>query len=248
MIASIAVIAGCSDTGSASTGDAKKFVFANSGAYKPFSFDKSGKIVGFDVDIANEIAKRINREPVMQSPVPFDALIQGLKAGKYNALVASHAITDERKQQVDFSRPYYRSGAQIFIADDNSDIKAAGDLQGKKVGVVKASTYLALAKTLTDAEKVTTYDSDVIALQDLRTGRVDAVITDKLVGLIAKNESGLKINAVGEILKQDEMGIAVKKGDTELLKSIDKALEDMIADGTYEKISKRWFDENILGE
>jgi len=68
------------------------------------------------------------------------------------------------------------------------------------------------------------------------------------VGLIAKNESGLKINAVGEILKQDEMGIAVKKGDTELLKSIDKALEDMIADGTYEKISKRWFDENILGE
>ena len=248
MIASIAVIAGCSGTGSAGAEDAKKFVFANSGAYKPFSFDKSGKIVGFDVDIANEIAKRINREPVMQSPVPFDALIQGLKAGKYNALVASHAITDERKQQVDFSRPYYRSGAQIFIADDNSDIKAAGDLQGKKVGVVKASTYLALAKTLTDAEKVTTYDSDVIALQDLRTGRVDAVITDKLVGLIAKNESGLKINAVGEILKQDEMGIAVKKGDTELLQSIDKALEDMIADGTYEKISKRWFDEDILGE
>ena len=248
MIASLGAIAGCSGTGSASAGDTKKFVFANSGAYKPFSFDKSGKIVGFDVDIANEIAKRINREPVMQSPVPFDALIQGLKAGKYNALVASHAITDERKQQVDFSRPYYRSGAQIFVADDNSDIKAASDLQGKKVGVVKASTYLALAKTLTDAEKVTTYDSDVIALQDLGTGRVDAVITDKLVGLIAKNESGLKINAVGEILKQDEMGIAVKKGDTELLRSIDKALEDMIADGTYEKISKRWFDENILGE
>jgi len=248
MIASLGAIAGCSGTGSASAGDAKKFVFANSGAYKPFSFDKSGKIVGFDVDIANEIAKRIDREPVMQSPVPFDALIQGLKAGKYNALVASHAITDERKQQVDFSRPYYRSGAQVFVADDNSDIKAAGDLKGKKVGVVKASTYLTLAKTLTDAGKVTTYDSDVIALQDLRTGRVDAVITDKLVGLIAKNESGLKINAVGEILKEDDMGIAVKKGDTELLKSIDKALEDMIADGTYEKISKRWFDENILGE
>jgi len=249
VLVAISLISGCGTTSTAGTStDTEKFVFANSGAYKPFSFDQGGKIVGFDVDIANEIAKRIGRTPVMHSPIPFDALIQGLKAGKYDALVASHGITDERKEVVDFSRPYYRSGAQIFVADDNSSINAATDLKGKKIGVVKASTYLELANTLTDEGKVTTYDSDVIALSDLRTGRVDAVITDKLVGLIAKNDSGLKIKAVGDVLKQDEMGIVVQKGDTELLSSINTALDAMIADGTYEEISMRWFNENILGE
>lgn len=247
MVVSVAVVSGCS-AGTTSAGDAKKLVFANSGAYKPFSFDKSGEIVGFDVDIANEIATRLDREPVMQSPVPFDALIQGLKAGKYDVLVASHGITAERKKQVDFSRPYYRSGAQTFIGEDETSIESPTDLKGKKIGVVKASTYLKLANTLTDPDKVTTYDSDVIALKDLQTGRIDAVVTDKLVGYIAAKESGLKIRTVGEVLQSDEMGIVVDKGDTELLASINKALEDMIADGTLRRISMRWFDEDILGE
>lgn len=247
MVVSIAAIAGCSG-GAAGAGTKDKFVFANSGAYKPFSFDKGGKIVGFDVDIANEIAKRLGRTPVMESPVPFDALIQGLKANKYDALVASHAITDERKQAVDFSRPYYRSGAQIFVAEANTAITGPAGLKGMKVGVVKASTYLDLAKKLTGEDKVTTYDSDVIALQDLGTGRIDAVITDKLVGLLAHNESGLKIKAVGPVLQQDEMAVAVQKGNTELLTAVNKALDGMIADGTYKKISARWFGEDILGE
>jgi len=236
---------GCSGE---TAGGGEEFVFANSGAYKPFSFDQGGEIVGFDVDIANEIADRIGRTPVMKSPVPFDTLIQGLKAGKYDALVASHGITEEREQQVDFSRPYYRSGAQIFVEEGNTTVQGPEDLDGLKIGVVKASTYLELAKTLTDESNVTTYDSDVIALQDLTSGRLDAVITDKLVGLMARNESGLKIDAVGDVLESDEMGIAVQEGDTELLEAINGALEDMIADGTYEEISMRWFDENILGE
>ncbi|TDB38247.1 MAG: transporter substrate-binding domain-containing protein [Actinobacteria bacterium] len=247
MLGSLATTAGCSKD-AAETGSREKFVFANSGAYKPFSFDEGGQIVGFDVDIANEIAKRLDREPVMNSPVPFDSLIQGLKAGKYDALVASHGITDERAKVVDFSRPYYRSGAQIFVGEDTTDIGGSADLKGKKIGVVKASTYLDLAESLTDSDKVTTYDSDVIALQDLTTGRIDAVITDKLVGLVARNEAGLKINAVGDPLQQDEMGVIVQKGDTQLLNDINKALDDMIADGTYEEISMRWFGENILGE
>ena len=247
MLGSVATATGCSkDTTAAESQE--EFVFANSGAYKPFSFDESGQIVGFDVDIANEIAKRLDREPVMNSPVPFDALIQGLKAGKYDALVASHGITEERALVVDFSRPYYRSGAQIFVGEGTTDINGPADLTGKKIGVVKASTYLDLAESLTDAYKVITYDSDVIALQDLTTGRLDAVITDKLVGLMARNEAGLKINAISDPLQQDEMGIVVQKDDTELLAEIDKALNDMIADGTYEEISMRWFGENILGE
>jgi len=246
-------IAGCgSDNGStdAANGgsDAETFVFANSGAYKPFSFDQGGEIVGFDVDIANEIAARIGRTPVMQSPIPFDTLIQGLRDGRYDALIASHGITDERREQVDFTRPYYRSGAQTFVAESNTDLTSTDGLAAAKIGVVKASTYLELAKGITGADNVVTYESDIIALQDLTTGRIDAVITDKLVGFMAMEESGLAIKTLGDVLEQDEMGIAVQKGDTELLNAINAALEDMIADGTYEQISLRWFPESILGE
>ncbi len=245
-------LAGCADNGdTGDTGDTdtmEAFVFANSGAYKPFSFDQGGEIVGFDVDIANEIAARIGRTPDMQSPIPFDTLIQGLRDGRYDALVASHGITEERQEQVDFTRPYYRSGAQTFVAGDNDTLTSTDDLEGAKIGVVKASTYLALAQDITGEDNVVTYESDIVALQDLTTGRLDAVITDKLVGFIAMDESGLDIKAVGDVLEADEMGIAVQKGDTELLNAINAALEEMIADGTYEEISLRWFPENILGE
>lgn len=248
LAAAILALGGCATNGESTAGSDDTFVFANSGAYKPFSFDQNGEIVGFDVDIANEIAKRIGRTPEMVSPVPFDTLIQGLRGGRYDALVASHGITDERKEQVDFTRPYYRSGAQAFIAEENTTITGTDDLEGAKIGVVKASTYLELAEGITGADNVTTYESDVVALQDLTTGRLDAVITDKLVGLIAMDKSGLAIKTVGEVLERDEMGIAVQKGDAELLEAINGALEDMIADGTYEEISLRWFPENILGE
>jgi len=248
--ASLAIV-GCDTDDVAVNGDdetADAFVFANSGAYKPFSFDDSGEIVGFDVDIAYEIADRIGRTPDMRSPVPFDTLIQGLRDGRYDALVASHGITEERAEQVDFTRPYYRSGAQTFVADDNDTIAGPEDLEGVRIGVVKASTYLVLAEDITGADNVVTYESDVVALQDLTTGRLDAVITDKLVGFIAMDESGLAIKPVGEVLEEDELGIAVQKGDTELLDAINAALEDMIADGTYDEISQRWFGQNILGE
>jgi len=246
-------VAGCAaDSGSsdADTGGstAETFVYANSGAYKPFSFDQGGEIVGFDVDIANEIATRIGRTPEMVSPVPFDTLIQGLRDGRYDALVASHGITDERREQVDFTRPYYRSGAQTFVSTNNTTLMSTDDLAGAKIGVVKASTYLALANGITGADNVVTYESDIVALQDLTTGRIDAVITDKLVGFMAMDESDLAIQTLGDVLAQDEMGIAVQKGDTELLNAINAALEEMIADGTYEAISLRWFPENILGE
>lgn len=254
LVLSMFIVVGCSggtDGGSSAPsadGNAETFVFANSGAYKPFSFDQGGSIVGFDVDIANEIAARIGRTPQMVSPVPFDTLIQGLRDGRYDALVASHGITDERREQVDFTRPYYRSGAQTFVAQDNTTLASTDDLAGAKIGVVKASTYLELANSITGPDNVSTYESDIVALQDLTTGRLDAVITDKLVGFMAMDESGLAIKTLGDVLESDEMGIAVQKGDTELLNAINAALEDMIADGTYEQISLRWFPENILGE
>ncbi|GAB4250739.1 MAG: ABC transporter substrate-binding protein [Thermoleophilia bacterium] len=221
--------------------------YAMSGLYKPFNFKQDGELVGFDVEIGKAIAERMGVEP---NPVtnPWETIIEGLKSSKYDAIIGSMAITDERLEQVSFSRPYYRSGAQIFVAEDNTEITGKDDLAGKKIGVVKASTFKDIAVELTDEDKVIGYDSDVIALQDLPTGRVDAVITDQVVGFSAIQENGLAIKDVGEPLYIDEMGIAVRKDDTELLEQINAALEEIIADGTYEEISVKWLGRNILGE
>lgn len=240
------LVAGCSGSEEANVDKKEAFRYAMSGMYKPFNYKEDGKLVGFDVEIGEEIAKRMGMEaqPVTN---PWETIIQGLKADKYDAIIGSMAITEERKQQVDFSRPYYRSGAQIFVSADNTTIKSADDLKGKVIGVVKASTFRDVALKYTAKDKVTGYDSDVIALQDLTTGRVDAVITDQMVGIVAIKE-GLKIKDVGSPLWIDEMAIPVKKDDSELLSKINTAIDEMIKDGTYEKISNKWFGRNILGE
>ncbi|SFG37147.1 polar amino acid transport system substrate-binding protein [Desulfotomaculum arcticum] len=252
------VVAGCggqSNSGEENNGaennaeaqkEKPKFTYAMSGLYKPFNYKDGGNLVGFDVEIGAAIAERMGMEP---NPVtnPWETLIQGLKANKYDAIIGSMAITEQRQEQVDFSRPYYRSGAQVFISADNEEIKSPEDLVGKKIGVVKASTFKEVALEYTDEQNVVGYDSDVIALQDLPTGRIDAVITDQMVGLVAmKNE--LKIKDVGDPLWVDEMAIPVNKGNTELLDKINTALEEIINDGTYEQISEKWFGRSILGE
>lgn len=249
LVISAALLTGCGGNKEAATTGEKekaKFTYAMSGLYKPFNYKEGDKLVGFDVEIGEEIAKRMGMEP---NPVtnPWETIIQGMKAGKYDAIIGSMAITEERKKQVDFSRPYYRSGAQIFVSDANDSIKAADDMKGKKIGVVKASTFRDVALKYTSEDKVIGYDSDVIALQDLPTGRIDAVITDQLVGIMAIN-SGLKIKDVDKPLWVDEMAIPVNKDKAELLSNINAALEEMIKDGTYEKISTKWFGRNILGE
>ncbi|MBO8172711.1 MAG: transporter substrate-binding domain-containing protein [Bacillaceae bacterium] len=239
--------AGCgtSEEPSGSGGEKETFSFAMSGLYKPFNFKEDGELVGFDVEIGTEIAKRMGMEP---DPVtnPWESIIPGLTTNKYDAIIGSMAITEERLEKVNFSRPYYRSGAQIFVSADNDEIKSADDLKGKVIGVVKASTFKDVAMEYTD--QVKEYDSDLTALNDLPSGRIDAVITDQMVGLRMIKEGAVDIKDVGEPLWVDEMGIAVRKEDEALLENINKALESMIEDGTYEEISKKWFGRSILGE
>lgn len=217
--------------------------FAMSGLYPPLNFKKDGKLTGFDVEIGTEIAKRIGLEA---NPVtnPWETIIQGLKANKYDAIIGSMTATEERDKQVDFTNPYYLSGAQIFIAEGNTEIQSKEDLKGKKIGVIQASTWKDMADELSD--EVKGYPSDVNALQDLALGRLDAVITDKIVGVNAKNEKGLKIEAIGDLLNEDRVSVAVNEGNTALVEKINEAIQSMLDDGTYEEISMKWFNENIM--
>nr|WP_263324048.1 ABC transporter substrate-binding protein [Neobacillus sp. Marseille-Q6967] len=220
-----------------------KLTFAMTGQYPPLNFKKDGKLDGFEVEIGNEIAKRIGLEP---NPVTnqWETMIQGLKAKKYDVIIGSMTATEERDKQVDFTEPYYLSGAQIFVAADNSEITSKDDLKDKTVGVIQSSTWQDMAEELSD--NVKGYPLDINALQDLELGRIDAVITDKIVGVNAQNEKGLKIKPVDDLLNEDRISVAVAEGNKELVDQINEAIQSMIDDGTYEEISMKWFNANML--
>ncbi|MDR7001653.1 ABC transporter substrate-binding protein [Neobacillus niacini] len=241
------MLSACSNKTNTDSTKEKEFRYAMSGLYKPFNFKENGKLQGFDVEIGQALAKKMGMKAV---PVtnPWETIIQGLQSKKYDAIIGSMTVTDERKKSVDFTETYYRSGAQIFVRKDNRNIQAPSDLKGKKIGVVKASTYKELALTYTDKKNVVEYDSDITALMDLPTGRLDAVITDQMVGFPIIKAGAIKIQDVGEPLTHDDQAIAVRKEDKELKEKINKALQEIIKDGTYKKISDKWFGRSILGE
>ena len=220
-----------------------KFTTASSGLYKPFSFEEGGDLKGFDIDIGNAIAEEMGLEP---NPVttPFETIIQGLNTNRFDAIIGSMSKTAERAEQVSFSDPYYYSGGAIFVREGTTDIQSEEDLEGKKIGVVGQTTYDTVAQEYT--EDIQYYSSDVVALQDLAIeGRLDAVITADVVGFEAQNE-GLAVEMIGDPLWVEQPSIAVRKDDEALLEEINKALDAIIENGTYDEISQKWFGRNLL--
>lgn len=234
-------------TGATEGSSKQEFKYGMSGLFKPFNFKDNGQLTGFDVEIGQALAEKMGMKPV---PVtnPWETIIQGLQAKKYDAIIGSMTITEERKKAVDFTDPYYRSGSQIFVAESNNQIKSDKDLKGKKIGVVKSGSYEALADQFTGKDNVVTYDSDLTALMDLPSGRLSAVITDRMVGLPIIKAGAVKIKDIGDTLTHDDQAIAVRKDEGELKDKLNKALAEIIKDGTYDKISNKWFGRNILGE
>ncbi|AQQ54482.1 transporter substrate-binding domain-containing protein [Planococcus lenghuensis] len=219
-----------------------QFTTASSGLYKPFNFTEDGELTGFDIAISKALAEEMGLEP---NPVttPWETIIQALMGEKFDAVVGSMAITDERAETVAFSDPYYLSGGKIFVAADNSEIAGPEDLEGTTIGVVAQSTYDEAAQQYT--EDIQYYNSDVTALQDLTTGRLDAVITADIVGYEAM-DAGLEIKDVGNNLWIEEAAVAVRQEDEALLEEVNRALDAIIEDGTYAEISEEWFGRNLL--
>ncbi|MGG1664661.1 transporter substrate-binding domain-containing protein [Brevibacillus sp. NRS-1366] len=226
---------------SSMTKDAGVFTYASSGEYQPFSYFKDGQLTGFDIEIGEEIAKRIGLKANAVTS-PFSGIISGVKEGRYDAAIASHVITEERKQQIDFADPYYLSGGQLFTRPDGN-ITKLGELKGKEVAVALGTTHEKIAREYTD--NIKTYDSDVTALRALEQGKHDVVITDSIVGELAISSGGLKIKKSGAALTEEQHGIAVRKGNTELLNKINEALKTMHEDGTYVKLSEKYFQRDI---
>ena len=220
-----------------------KFTTASSGLYKPFNYEEGGNLTGFDIDISNALSEEMGLEA---NPIttPWETIIQGLTSNRFDAIIGSMAITEEREEQVSFSDPYYYSGGVIFVREGNTEITSEVDLEGAKIGVVGQSTYDTAAQQYTD--DIQYYNSDVVALQDLTIeGRLDAVITADVVGFEAQN-AGLEIEMVGEPLWIEQAAVAVNKDNEELLAAVNEALAAIIENGTYDEISEKWFGRNLL--
>jgi ABC-type amino acid transport substrate-binding protein len=214
------------------------------GVYPPFNYhDDKDELVGFDVDIAKELASRMGVE-VNFVETPWDTIIGGLLSKKYDIIVSSMAITPERQQKVDFTDSYYRTGAQVFVNEGYDAIQdPVKDIKGKKIAVAIGTTFEAKATEL--GAQISNYKSDLLTFQDLAANRVEGVVTDKAVGARIIKENGYPFEPVGEVLFEEAAGISLNKGEDELREEINKHLKAMKDDGTYKEISMKWFGEDI---
>jgi polar amino acid transport system substrate-binding protein len=218
---------------------------ATEGAYPPFNGkDASGKLVGFDVDIANALCAEMKAkcEIVAQD---WDGMIPGLVAKKYDAIVASMSITDERKEKVDFTDRYYSNHLRI-VAKKGSGIKGPKDLAGKTVGAQRSTVAAQWSEdNLGRSATVKLYDTQTAAYSDLEAGRLNALVSDVYPAFDwLKDKKDFEF--VGDKIDiNDRIGIAVRKGEDKLRGAFNDALKKIRDNGTYAKLNAQYFPFDI---
>jgi polar amino acid transport system substrate-binding protein len=217
--------------------------FAMSGGYPPFNyFNKQNELVGFDVDVAKEVAKRLG---VKLKPVTteWSGIIEGLRSGIYSGILGSMAATEQRKKVVDFSVPYYYSGAQMFVRAD-APFKSVDELKDKAVGLVTGTTFEQDAKKL-GVTDIRLYKDDTHTLTELSNGVIAGVITDRVVGVNAMNSGKFNIKPLGSPLRKEDIAVAFRREDKSLTDEVNKILKQMHEDGTLTGLSKKWLKVDI---
>jgi cystine transport system substrate-binding protein len=215
------------------------------GTYPPFNYkDDKGQLAGFDVEIARALAGKLGVKPEFTT-TEWSGILAGLQAGKYDVIVNQVAATDKRRETFDFSEPYVLSYPQLIVrANEMRKLETPADLKGKKIGVGQGSNYADLAKGIDGAE-VRTYPGAPEYLQDLATGRIDAAINDSLLIPYLREKTKLPVKAGAPIGKPESNAIPFRKGNPKFKQAIDKALDELKADGTYAKISIKWFERDV---
>lgn len=214
------------------------------GTFPPFNyFDDKNQLTGFEIDLGNALAQRLGLRPTWITQA-FDTLLIQLNQGRFDFVIASHGITEERAKAVDFTNPHYCTGG--VIVSKRGGPKTAKDLAGKVVGVQIGTSYMEAAQKIPGVKQVRTYQKDPDALQDLLAGRLDAWITDRFVAKEAIKERKLESTLqLGELVFQERVAMAVAKGNKSVVDALNKALADLMKDGTYAQISKKWFGEDV---
>ena len=251
-----------------------KVRIATEGAYLPWNGqDASGKLIGFEIDLAAELCKRMGAtcEVIAQD---WDGIIPGLQSRKYDVIMAGMSITDERKQVISFAGPY-ATEPTMFAAMKGSPLlglnlpttavdmatitpdeqklidQTAAAVKGKTIGVQVSTIQQNMVEQLMPGVEVRTYDKvDNLGL-DLVSGRIDALVADvsAINGLIAASDQNKDITKFGPAFSRgllgEGVGAGVRKGDTELQAKLDKAIKDATADGTIGKLTTQWFGYDI---
>ena len=214
------------------------------GTYAPFTFhDNTGALVGFDVEIGREVAERLGVEAEFVEG-PWDGLIAGVDANRYDVVINQVGITEERQAKYDFSEPYIASKAALVVKGDNADITSFESLAGKKSAQTLTSNYGKLAEQY-GAELVPTEGFDQsIAL--VLQGRADATINDSLSFYdFKKQQPDADVKIVATEADADFSGVLLAKGKPELVEAINAALASIKEDGTYAEISEKYFGEDV---
>lgn len=236
---------------SAAKAEDRTVKIATEGVYPPFNYVEGGKLTGFDVDIANALCEKaqLKCEIVTQE---WDGMIPGLMAKKYDAIVASMAITEERKKKIDFTQKYYNTPAKFMASKEAKVTDVSPEaLAGKTIGVQGSTTQASFLEAKYPNSTITTYTAVDDASADLAAGRVDFVFSDSvlLAEWLKKNADAGCCELVGPDFKDplfgEGKGVGIRKDDTELKDKFDKAITAIREDGTYEKINAKYFPFSI---
>jgi ABC-type amino acid transport substrate-binding protein len=243
-LASLAV-AGCGSSdddttsgGGGGGGGSEPLTVGSDIPYPPFEQGKAPNYEGFDIELMEAIGEKIGRTPEFKD-TSFETIFRDVQQGKFEAVISAATITEEREKAVDFSNPYYLS-EQAVLVKEGSDIKSLEDLEGKTVAVQQGTTGQELAKEELGGSEVRPFPEGPDAVNALKAGTVEGVIIDAPVAQNAVEKSG-GVEIAEKVPTEEEYGIAVGQGETELLDEINKGLEEVLDDGTYKTIYEKWF-------
>ncbi len=230
----------------AKTGWAKTIVFATDATWPPMEFmDRNNQVAGFAVDYMEAAGKEAGFTPVFKV-VAWDGIFAGLATGKYDAICSSVSMTEERKKAMDFSVPYFKVRQALVVRKDSA-AKSLEELKGKRVGAQISTTGHFAVKKVKGVEP-RSYDEIGLAVEDLFNGRIEGVVCDDPVAAQyaltnEKYKNSLKIAAVIETKEVEYYGIAVSKGNKEVLDLVNKGIEAVKAKGLDKEIHKKWIHQ-----
>ncbi|SPR91811.1 transporter substrate-binding domain-containing protein [Bacillus altitudinis] len=238
----VLVMAACGSKSDSGSGEGKgTYKIGIDVTYPPFEFEKGGKTVGIDVDLINAIAKDQDFKVKLEA-MDFSGIIPAMQAGQLDVGMGGMSITDERKKKVDFSDPYFDAGLTVVVKKDSS-IKSIDDLKGKKLAVKNGTTGAKFATDNADkyGYEVVQFNDSPSMFQEVSNGNADALIEDYPVITYAIAQQDLKLKTVGDRLNGDQYGISVMKSkNQDLLKKINKGLENLKKNGEYDKIIEKY--------
>lgn len=225
--------------------DSGKLTIGLDDSYPPMEFrDSENKLVGFDIDLGEELAKKLGVKLDI-TVTDFNGILLALKSGKFDVILSAMSMTEERKKEIDFIGPYVEGGQIIVTKKDNNSINTKKDLKDRIIGVQIGSTGEQAATKIDGIKETKKYDKVTEAFHDLSIGRIDAMVVDGQVGGYYIKKAGDEYKILKDNLTKEPMGMGLKKEDRELKESLTKALEELKKDGTLSKLSVKWFGYDI---